>query len=561
MVRSYEEAIATVSAPGQPFEVVTVEEHGVANRVFKNAPATVRDFFDLARGVESTFLVYEDEEWTFDRVMKEVDGLAHALVHHFGIRRGDRVGIAMRNYPEWVISFAAILSVGAISVSLNAWWTEEELAFAIDDSGLSLLIADRERVDRSYDACAARGARLLGVRLSPGDVRSPEVERWEDVVIPGAEMPRVDLDADTDATILYTSGTTGFPKGAISSHGVICQTIMAFASISQVQLARREEPEEGSGLPPCFILIVPLFHVTGCIPVMMSCFSWHFKLVMMYRWDPERALELIERHRVTSFVGVPTQAWDLMETSNFANYDTSSLSAVGGGGAPAPPTLVARVEHSFKRGRPTLGYGMTESNAYGPGNFGDDYLEHPDSTGHVPTIVMDVDIRDDELHSLARGERGEIWLKSPTLFRGYWQNPEATANTLVEGWLRTGDLGRISEEGYLYIEDRAKDMILRGGENVYSAQVEAAIYEHPAVYEAAVFGLPNDRLGEEVAAVVLVRDGMDLTLDELRSFLAARIAAYMIPSRVAFTREALPRNPAGKLMKREMPAIYFSSAS
>lgn len=560
-MRSYEEAIATVSAPGQPFEVVTVEEHGVANRVFKNAPATVRDFFDLARGVESTFLVYEDEEWTFDRVMKEVDGLAHALVHHFGIRRGDRVGIAMRNYPEWVISFAAILSVGAISVSLNAWWTEEELAFAIDDSGLSLLIADRERVDRSYDACAARGARLLGVRLSPGDVRSPEVERWEDVVIPGAEMPRVDLDADTDATILYTSGTTGFPKGAISSHGVICQTIMAFASISQVQLARREEPEEGSGLPPCFILIVPLFHVTGCIPVMMSCFSWHFKLVMMYRWDPERALELIERHRVTSFVGVPTQAWDLMETSNFANYDTSSLSAVGGGGAPAPPTLVARVEHSFKRGRPTLGYGMTESNAYGPGNFGDDYLEHPDSTGHVPTIVMDVDIRDDELHSLARGERGEIWLKSPTLFRGYWQNPEATANTLVEGWLRTGDLGRISEEGYLYIEDRAKDMILRGGENVYSAQVEAAIYEHPAVYEAAVFGLPNDRLGEEVAAVVLVRDGMDLTLDELRSFLAARIAAYMIPSRVAFTREALPRNPAGKLMKREMPAIYFSSAS
>jgi long-chain acyl-CoA synthetase len=550
-----------VSAPGQPFEVVAEEKYGVTNRVFKNAPATVRDFFDLARGIETTFLVYEDEEWTFDKVMKEVDGLAYALVHHYGVARGDRVGIAMRNYPEWVISFAAILSVGAISVSLNAWWTEEELAYAINDSGLSVMIADRERVERSHDACAEVGARLLGVRLRSGDVHSSLVERWEDVVVPGAEMPRVDIDADTDATILYTSGTTGFPKGAVSTHGAISQTIMAFVSSSQVQTARREEGEEGSGLPPCFILIVPLFHVTGCIPVMMSCFSWHFKLVMMYRWDPERALELIERHRVTNFVGVPTQAWDLMEAPNFANYDTSSLTAVGGGGAPAPTTLVARVEHTFKRGRPSLGYGMTETNAYGPGNFGDDYVNHPDSTGHVPTIVMDVDIRDNELRSLPHGEGGEIWLKSPTLIRGYWEKPEATAATIVDGWLRTGDLGRISKESYLYVEDRAKDMILRGGENVYSAQVESAIYEHPAVYEAAVFGLPNERLGEEVAAVVMVRDGMDLTLDELRGFLSAHIAAYMIPSRVAFTREPLPRNPAGKLMKRQMPAIYFSSAS
>jgi long-chain acyl-CoA synthetase len=561
LVRSYEEVIAAVSAPGQPFEVVAAEKNGVTNRVFKNAPATVRDFFDLSRGNESTFLVYEDEEWTFKRVMDEVDGLAHALVHHYNIKKGDRVGIAMRNYPEWVISFAAILSVGAISVSLNAWWTEEEVAYAVNDSELSLLIADRERVERSLEACAKTGARLLGVRFAPGVFDSPLVERWEDVVVSGAEMPRVEIDADTDATILYTSGTTGFPKGAVSTHGAICQAIMAFTSGASVQAARRDEGEEGSGLPPCFILIVPLFHVTGCIPVMMSCFSWHFKLVMMYRWDPERALELIERHRVTNFVGVPTQSWDLMESPSFANYDTSSLSAVGGGGAPAPPTLVARVEHTFKRGRPNLGYGMTETNAYGPGNYGEDYVTHPDSTGHVPTIVMDVEIRDDEAHTLARGERGEIWLKSPTLIRGYWNKPEATESTIVDGWLRTGDLGRISDEDYLYIEDRAKDMILRAGENVYSVQVESAIYEHPAVYEASVFGLPHERLGEEVATVIMVRDGMDLTLDELRTFLSTRIAGFMIPTRAAFTRDPLPRNPAGKLMKRQMPAIYFSSAS
>jgi len=377
----------------------------------------------------------------------------------------------------------------------------------------------------------------------------------------GVEMPRVEIDADTDATILYTSGTTGFPKGAVSTHGAICQAIMAFSSGAQIQAARRDENEQGSGLAPCFILIVPLFHVTGCIPVMMSCFSWHFKLVMMYRWDPERALALIERHQVTAFVGVPTQAWDLMESPSFTKYDTSSLSSVGGGGAPAPSTLVARVEDTFSHGRPSLGYGMTETNAYGPQNFGDDYLTHPASTGRVPTIVMDVDIRDESARSLPRGESGEIWMKSPTLIRGYWRQPEATAATLVEGWLRTGDLGHISDEGFLFIEDRAKDMIIRAGENVYSAQVESAIYENPAVYEVAVFGLRHERLGEEVAAVVMVRDGMELTSDELRDFLSTRLAAYMIPTRIVFTREPLPRNPAGKFMKREMPEAYFSSTS
>ena len=558
-VREYHEALAMVGAAGQPFEVVTVEHEGVSQRAFKNAPATVRDFFDLARGVETTFLVYEDEEWTFARVLEEADALGYALVHHYGVKKGDRVGIAMRNYPEWVISFCAILSIGAVSVSLNAWWTEDELDYAIADSGLTVLIADTERVQRALAPCARHGARLLGVRLSEEEFPDA-VDRWSDVVQRGVEMPRVELDANSDATILYTSGTTGFPKGAVSTHGAITQAIMAFSASVAVAAARRDG-EEAPAVPPVFILIVPLFHVTGCIPVMMSCFSWHFKLVMMYRWDAERALQLIERHHVTSFVGVPTQAWDLMESPNFAKYDTSSLTAIGGGGAPAPPTLVARVENTFSQGRPGLGYGMTETNAYGPGNSGDEYVTHPASTGRVPTIVMDVEIRDEEARALPVGRSGEIWMKSPTTIRGYWNKPDETAAALVDGWLRTGDLGHISDEGFLYIEDRAKDMIIRGGENVYSAQVESAIYEHPAVYEVAVFGLSDERLGEEVAAAVMVRDGMDLTSDDLREFLAPRLAAFMIPSRIALTREALPRNAAGKLLKREMPALYFTSAS
>ena len=560
LVRSLSEAIADVAAAGEPFEVIEVEHEGVRNRAFKNAPATLRQFFDSARGVDETFLVYEDEEWTFAEVMREVDALGHALVHHFNVKKGDRVGVAMRNYPEWVVAFAAITSVGAISVSLNAWWTEDELDFAVNDSALSLFIGDSERIIRANSACARAGARLLGVRLKQDTSYAPGVERWEDVVVKGATMPEVDIDADSDATILYTSGTTGFPKGAVSTHGAICQTIMAFSSGAAVQAARRDQDEVGSGQAPCFILIVPLFHVTGCIPVMLSCFTWHFKLVMMYRWDPERALALIERHHVTNFVGVPTQSWDLMESPSFSKYDTSSLTAVGGGGAPAPPTLVARVEESFMKGRPNLGYGMTETNAYGPSNYGEDYLLHPTSTGRVPTIVMDADIRDESLRSLPTGERGEIWLKSPTSFRGYWRNPDATNDTIREGWVRTGDLGHVSDEGFLYVEDRAKDMIIRAGENVYSAQVESAIYEHPAVYEAAVFGLYNERLGEEVSAAVMVREGASLTTRELHDFLVTRLAAYMIPSRVAFTREPLPRNPAGKLLKREMPALYFPNA-
>ena len=558
MVLSMQEAIAAVSAPGRPFEVQRVEVGGSVNRVFTNAPATLRDFFDTAREIDATFLVYEDEEWSFREVMSEVDALATTLVQRYNVQSGDRVGIAMRNLPEWVVSFAAIVSIGAISVSLNAWWTEDELDYAIKDSGLTVLIADTERISRAQGTCQREGVRIVGVRLDELQPLGPNVERWNDVLMRGVAMPRVDLSPESDATILYTSGTTGFPKGAVSTHRAICQSIMAFASNASIIDARRGAAQTGSGQPPCFILIVPLFHVTGCIPVMMSCFAWHFKLVMMFRWEPDRALQLIERHRVTSFVGVPTQSWDLVESANFAKYDTSSLTAVGGGGAPAPPTLVARVDQSFAKGRPSLGYGMTETNAYGPGNYGDDYVSHPTSTGRTPTIVMDVDIRDSAHVSLGSNASGEIWLKSPTLIRGYWQRPEDTSRTIVDGWLRTGDLGRIDDDGFLYIEDRVKDMIIRAGENVYSAQVEAAIYEQPAVYEAAVFGLAHERLGEEVACVVMLKPGATLGVDELRSYLSGRLANFMIPTRVAFTTEPLPRNAAGKFLKREMPARYFA---
>jgi long-chain acyl-CoA synthetase len=260
---------------------------------------------------------------------------------------------------------------------------------------------------------------------------------------------------------------------------------------------------------------------------------------------------------VTSFVGVPTQSWDMLECPNFAKYDTSSLASIGGGGAPAPPKLVARVEGSFKKGRPQLGYGMTETNAYGTGNYGDDYVSHPTSTGRTPSVLMSFAIRDEAGTDLPANQRGEIWMKGATLIRGYWNKPEATAETIVDGWLNSGDIGRIDEEGFLYIEDRAKDMVLRAGENVYCAEVEAAIYDLPDVNEAAVFGVPHERLGEEVAVVVMLKPGATLTDDQLRDHVAQHLAAFKVPTRVAFTTEPLPRNPAGKFLKRELRQRYF----
>ncbi|MGH9085577.1 MAG: class I adenylate-forming enzyme family protein [Acidimicrobiales bacterium] len=547
---SYEEAAAAVTAPGERYEVETVTVDGVEVQAFRHAPPSLRALFASARGRgEAVFLVYEDERWTFEEVMRHVDAMAALLVERYGVRPGDRVAIGMRNYPEWVISFAAITSIGAVSVSLNAWWTPDELDYALEDSGATVLVADVERVARAAAACERLDCRILAVRA---DGPLPDgVDRWEEVRDLGAAMPEVEVTPDHDATILYTSGTTGHPKGAVSTHRAVVQALMGFGCKTALDRLRRPPSPEAASGPPVFILIVPLFHVTGCVPVMLSCFASGLKLVMMYRWDADRALELIEREQVTNFVGVPTQSWDLLESPRFAETDTSSLVSVGGGGAPAPPELVKRVASSFTGGRPSIGYGMTETNAYGPGNNGQDYVEHPTSTGRA-TPILEIAVRDPEGRDLPVGERGEIWFKGPHLIRGYWNKPEATAETIVDGWLRSGDIGRIDEEGFVYVEDRAKDMVLRGGENVYSAEVEAAIYEHPAVYEAAVFGVPHERLGEEVATVVYVRPGHDLTVEGLQAHVGERLAAFKVPSIVQLVHAPLPRNPAGKILKRDL---------
>jgi long-chain acyl-CoA synthetase len=544
----YDEAVARVTAPGERFEITNVEIRGVTYTVFRNAPQSLRHIVATTRDRGDTvFLVYEDERWTFAEFASKVDALANALVDRYGITKGDRVAIGMRNYPEWVVAFSAITSIGAISVSLNAWWTADELDYALEDCGASALIADAERIERSRDTCERRGIDVIAVRAP--DIAA-KADQWDDVVVPGAPMPDVDVDPDDDATILYTSGTTGHPKGAVSTHRAVVQALMGFGCRSAVDRLRNPEAPPATD-PLAFILVVPLFHVTGCVPVMLSCLSSGLKLVVMYKWDPDRALELIERERVTNFVGVPTQSWDLLASPHFAEHDTSSLRNVGGGGAPAPPELVRRVASSFAKASPGIGYGMTETNAYGPQNGGADYLAHPTSTGRA-TPILQVEVRDRNDQPLPPGQVGEIWFKGPNLIRGYWNKPAETAEVIVDGWLRSGDIGRIDDEGFVYVEDRAKDMVLRAGENVYCAEVEAALYEHPDVHEVAVFGIPHDRLGEEVAAAILPRAGAHLTVHDLQEHVRQRLAPFKVPTRVEIFDEPLPRNPAGKILKREL---------
>ena len=556
MAMTWTEANLAVTAPGQIFELIDAEVMGVKTQIFKNAPAHLGQVFAGARGHgEKTFLVYEGESYSFTQAMDQIDALSNLLVNTYGVKKGDRVAVAMRNYPEWVMSFAAIISVGAVSVSMNSWWVEDEMDFALQDSGAKVLICDQQRFDVAAESCKKFGVKVLVARAEKS--LPAGVDKWQDALAPhlaaGLKCPVVDISSDDDATILYTSGTTGRPKGAVSTHRAIISALMGFSSRNSVLTMSGTKLKEVTGpeVPTSFILIVPLFHVTGCVPVMMSCFIAGLKLAIMYKWDAEKALEMIEREKITNFVGVPTQSWDLVNSPAFDKYDTTSLRAVGGGGAPSPTSLVGKVNDKVKNGSPQLGYGMTETNAFGPGITGSDYLAHPTSTGRA-VLPMRVEVRDDNLKSLPTGEAGEIWFFGPMLIRGYWNRPEATAETIVDGWLRSGDIGRLDAEGFVYVEDRVKDMIIRAGENIYGAEVESVIYDHPAVHEAAVFGVPHERLGEEVGVAILPKDGLALDPQDLWKFLEGKIGAHKIPVHVVVMTEPLPRNAAGKFLKREL---------
>ncbi|MFF4418816.1 class I adenylate-forming enzyme family protein [Streptosporangium sp. NPDC001559] len=543
MAVPHDQVLARLTAPGQLFEMEEVPGPCGPVRTWKHAPVHFRTLLEASRRHgPKVFLVYEDERVTYEEHYLRAATLAGRLAGEYGVAKGDRVAIAMRNYPEWVIAFSAVLAAGAVAVPLNAWWSAKELEFGLSDSGARVLIADGERAA----ALAGAGCPLIVARGEvPAGARS--FAEVLGVVEPDVTPPPVDLSPQDPATILYTSGTTGRPKGALGSHRNLGQSPLTVAygtTRSAVRAGR--DPARKAGRRRVTLLTVPLFHATGCFAVMTTTMFGGDGLVLMRRWDAGRALELIERERVTNLSGVPTNIWQLLSHPGLAEADVSSLTSLGYGGAPAPPRLLERLTELLPSRSPTNGYGMTETTALAIGNGGPDYLARPDSVG-LPVPVVDVRVTGQGGEELPIGEVGELRLRGPNVILGYWNRPEETAEAFADGWLRTGDLARVDEEGFVYIVDRAKDMVIRGGENVYCAEVEAALFEHPAVEDAAVIGIPHEELGEEVGAIVRLASPVED--EELRTFLRERIAPFKVPVRFWIRESELPRNPGGKILK------------
>jgi len=552
---------AELTAPAQPFEMEDVVIRGISTRTWKHCPPSLRSILEISRGHgDVDFLVYEDERLRYDEHFRTSAHLANVLRDEVGVRKGDRIAIAMRNYPEWSLAFWAATALGAIAVPLNAWWTGQELTYGMTDSVSTVLFCDDERLDRLADELP--GIKTLQAVIAVRDPRSelPNGARhFADVLgeVPAdVELPAEAIDPEDDATIFYTSGTTGFPKGVLGTHRNITTNLMSLGFGAARAARRAPAPvEEAAPSTPSgrnvHLLSVPFFHATGCHSVLVANVAAGNTVVLMHKWDAGRALELIERERVTNFGGVPAMVWQVIEHPDFEKRDRSSLRGVGYGGAPAAPELVRKIEELFPGRAPTNGYGLTETSSVTTLNSGIDYQRHPDSVG-VPVPVCDVKVVGPDGETLATGEVGELWIKGPNVVKGYFGKPEATAETFSDGWLHSGDLGRIDDEGFVYIMDRAKDLLIRGGENISSVEVESALFEHEAVTDAAVIGIPHPVLGEEVGAVVHLAPGSSVTEDALKAHVADRLAGFKVPVRIWFYDDPLPRNPAGKIMKREL---------
>ncbi|HVO22371.1 MAG TPA: class I adenylate-forming enzyme family protein [Candidatus Margulisiibacteriota bacterium] len=552
---SIAEVTSLLTQPGALFEIEDRDIRGIATKTWKNAPPSLRVVLEMSRvHGDKPFLVYEDERTSFDLHFRQCAHLARVMLEDWRLRKGDRVAIAMRNFPEWSVAFWAATAAGAVVVPLNAWWTGEELEYGLSDSGARFLFCDADRAARI--APRLSGLALERVVVARGESALAQAIAFAALIADAADtaaLPDVALDPEDDATIFYTSGTTGKPKGALGTHRNICGNLMSLA-FAQARGAMRS----GAPFPPpadapqnAQLISVPFFHATGCHSVLAANTAFGGKLVMMYKWDPERALELIERERISSFGGVPAMVWQVLESPSFAQRDLSSVRSVAYGGAPAAPELVRRIKEAFPSVAPGNGYGLTETSSVSTFNFGADYERKPDSVG-LPVPVCEVRIVGPDGRDLPNGEVGEIWIKGPNVVKGYWHKPEATAETFTDGWLHSGDLGRVDDEGFVYIVDRAKDMVIRGGENVYCVEVESVLYDHPDVIDAAVFGIPHKVLGEEVAAVVQVRTGAPVTADDLRRHVAQHLAAFKVPVCIELRAEPLPRNPNGKVLKAKL---------
>lgn len=562
---SMADATAVLTAPGARFEMETVTIRGVPTRVWKNAPNDLGVLLDLSRTHGARlFTILDDDRVSFEANWRATAALAQAL-QDMGVGKGDRVAFAMRNLPEWPMVFFAITTIGAIAVPLNAWWTGAELAYGIRDSGAKVVIVDGERLERLRDRREELGGVSRWIVARGG--ADEDTAALEDIVgapanwaaLPDIARPVVAIDSDDEATIFYTSGTTGNPKGALGTHRNLMSNILSGGFSAARSFLRRGEAIPDPQ-PRTTLTVIPMFHVTACSASLMGSMAAGNTTIFMRKWDAVQAMEIIEREKVNVTGGVPTIAWQLIEHPDRANYDLSSIEAIAYGGAPSAPELVKRIYEEFGA-LPGNGWGMTETMATVTSHSSEDYLNRPTSAGPA-VAVADLEIRDDDgVTVLPTGTVGELWARGPMIVKGYWNKPEATAETFVDGWVRTGDLARLDDEGFVYIVDRAKDMVLRGGENIYSSEVENALYEHPAVTDCAIIGIPHRTLGEEPAAVVHLAPGMSASEGELQDWVRARLAAFKVPVAVHFVADTLPRNANGKILKKDLKALFADRAS
>ena len=545
-----------LTSAGQLFEIETLDVRGFPARSYKHAPASLREIWQGTAAYEGReYLIYQDERYTYAQAHELTASIANWLSIQ-GVQPGDRVAIAMRNYPEWMLAYWAVVSMGAVVVGMNAWWVAKEMDYALRDSEPKVMICDQERLER-FEEIREDFSDLIvcGVRLQ-GGVTDKAVD-WLDVINTESIMPEVSIDPDDDACIFYTSGTTGTPKGAQLTHRGCVSNLMNIGfsrALQSTALAKAGVKAKGAMEPDQInvaLVATPLFHVTGNNCVAQGIAATGGKLIHMYKWDAGEALRIIEAEKVTTFSAVPMMSREMMLHPDFGIRDTSSLKSMGGGGAAVQPDLTRKMNQTMKNAAPSAGYGMTETCGI-ISALSDVYLvDRPESVGRaMPTF--EAKCVNEAGDTVASGEAGELWVRGACVIKGYLNRPEATAEEITDGWLHTGDVAYMDADEFIYLVDRAKDMVLRGGENVYCAEVESVIFEHESVAECVVFGVEDERLGEEVAAAIYLKQRGSADVEILRSYLREKLSSYKIPRYIWLVDAPLPRNANGKFVKREV---------
>ena len=554
--------MAAMTGAGGQLTLGTFDRGGVTMPTIAIAPPSLPAYFAhyCTEHQDATFLVSGAERLTFAEVYAVATRVARALVQDHNVVRGDRVGIAMRNSPSWIALYMGIVMAGGVATLLNGWWQSDELALAIAEVEATLIVADGPRAKRlaaipglapnvlTIDDALPLGEALAGISAD-GDAALPAVT------------------ADDHATILFTSGSTGQSKGALSDHRGVVQGVFNYLGQAMMMLGIATADGNAPEGQPSTLLTIPLFHVTAEVPVMLQSFAMGRKLVLMPKWNAEEAMRLIEAEKVSYFVGVPLMSFEILTHPDRAAYDLSSVTDFAAGGAPRPVEHVKRIDAEMggpdgKGGSPLIGYGLTETNGVGTGNWRGNYIAKPNSAGRPSEPLVDLAILDDAGKPVPQGERGEVCIRSVANFLEYWNRPDATRDAYTaDRYFRTGDIGYLDAEGYLFIVDRKKDIIIRGGENISCQEVEAALYEHPDIAEAAVFGLADERFGEVPGAVVHARDGTTLDADALRGFLGEHVAAFKVPQRLWISAIPLPRLGTEKIDKVSLKNTYRALAA